>query len=68
MPRKLARPKGARTVIPEVCAFCRWFESLGNTWLCQREGVDYLRRDFGPNGYAPFRRTCDRYEKRGSEF
>jgi len=66
---KLARPKNFRLEIPHVCAFCRWFlcHSRDEYWYCQREGYDFRRRDFGVDGRNPFRYTCDRFEKLGSD-
>jgi hypothetical protein len=67
MTAKLAKPKNARSTIPAVCGFCRHYCRISGGWLCEREGNDYIIRDFGADGQAHFRRTCDLFVAIGSE-
>jgi hypothetical protein len=61
--REKAKPKNARPVIPSVCRFCRSYAvHPGGWWMCEREGCDFVHRDFGADGLAPCKRTCDRFE------
>ena len=67
MSRILAKPKNFRPVIPRVCCFCRFYTVIGpyaqpDGWACRREGYDYVVRDFGVNGLAACKHTCDRFE------